>query len=92
MFAHLEHFPGEDLSEFVTPEHVNDEVGGRVDGQQHVGDGDDFFDHDGGFAELQNCVTNNHQQFNTKSILKVNHGYCWCSNFAKFNFANLFPM
>ena len=40
----LTELSGEDPPELVSPEHVDDEVGRGVDGQQHVRDGDDLLD------------------------------------------------
>ena len=40
----LTELSGEDPAELVSPEHVDDEVGRGVDGQQHVRDGDDLLD------------------------------------------------
>ena len=36
--------PGEDAPELVAPEHVDDEVEGRVDGEHQVRDGHDLLD------------------------------------------------
>lgn len=48
--ADLEDLPGQHPPELVAPQHVDDEVGGGVDGQQHVRDGDDLLDHRRGLA------------------------------------------
>ena len=47
---HAEEGLDEDTSELVPSQHVDDEVGGRVDCQQQVGDGDDHFYGSGGFT------------------------------------------
>ena len=41
---HSEEGLDEDAPELVASQHVDDKVGGRVDSQQEVGDGDDHLD------------------------------------------------
>ena len=42
----------QDASELVPPEHVDDEVGGGVDGQEDVGHGHQLLDQDRGLADV----------------------------------------